>query len=257
MTDGFEPIQEEISWAKSRLEEAGNRFKAAIDKDSFAVVRETDPNTGNKLLKLKLIQPPPAAISHLLRGAMKDLKDSFDRSLHVAARTLGNDRFKANYPWTESVVGLKSTLRKRQMKPATALPIELIREIFRQKPYVRIGAARDQQTIVREVAKFANLKHSLGIACVATAGSYKASQDIAWDVRRWMGPWDVRNNEMVIFEVGPEGHYGKPQVSFSPNVFFERGGEVMTVPALTCLLLFAEAAERAMLGFRRVVLDSH
>ncbi len=81
----FQRVQEEINWANASVLEAQAAFKAGVGKDTFAYVVEVDPQTGNKAWKIKRVGNTPPEIPHLLRGALLDIKHSFDRMLNVAA----------------------------------------------------------------------------------------------------------------------------------------------------------------------------
>ncbi|WAC22908.1 hypothetical protein [Blastomonas sp. SL216] len=248
----FDSVQQEIEWARSNLNRAGILLDQYVESQPFSLVIEDDAETGGKIHKIKRMVDPPTEIGHLIRNSILDLKHSFDRSLHVAAFTAGREDFNKNYPWSENVAGLKAILRSRQSKNSTSLPLNIIKEIFRQKPYSGEKMPISSRYLVREMAQMANNKHSIGFEFVARPSGTMISGFMSYNASISFGTWDAVNKESVFVRVWPGGHAAYGQTSISVDIFFKRDGPIGKVPASVALREFLKSAQMSLEGFQRV-----
>jgi len=250
--EAFETPQKAINWARSNIEAARQTFVAYAQNNPLAFVIEEDPETGDKIHKFKLVKQMPDEIEHLCRNAIVDLKHSFDQSLSAAARTLNFVRFDKNYPWADSVVGLKRIIDQRQTKKDGALPQILIDEIYRQKPYSTAPGLATGNNLIREIAKMANDKHTIGIEVTANVASYIVSNLTAAGPSELFRGWDPVKQELIFAIVKPGGSisYNKPQIA--ANICFKRAGDIGKIGVFDAAEAFADRAQAVLDGFKAV-----
>ena len=250
--DSLNSVQDDINWAKSRIDEGKVLFETCLNDDPFSFLIETDPHTGEHFHKFKLVKDFPIEIKHLFRNALVDLKHSFDRALNAAAQEVRGRTYNSSYPWADSVVGFKSILRKRQTDVKTALPFNLLRELFRQYPYAGSPKAPEGQDLIREIAHMANAKHTVGFEIRASASLAVISNGHFSNTWPVFDGWDAVKKELVIARSAPNGKAVHGNTELSTHIFFERSGELGKLPAWIALWHFADHAEACLQGFRRV-----
>jgi hypothetical protein len=164
----FNTPQETIDWAKSRIAEAETSFCTYVQTSAFENITEFDERTCEVIKKIKLIRPIPREVTGNLTNALVDLKHSFDQSLFAVAQAFGCKDFDKNYPWADTLSGVKGIIDKRQRNKSTALPQTIIDEIFRQEPHGSGSTFNGVNNLIREVAKMVNDKHSIGFKVSAS-----------------------------------------------------------------------------------------
>ncbi len=248
---GFDAIQNEIDWARSCINRGNEAFDAYLKDKSFAFVVEIDPSSGEQIHKLKMMKPLPPEVSHYFRNALLDLKHSFDRSLHIAARTMGRTGFDRNYPWSDSIDGLEKILKTRQGKPRTSLPDGLLKEIRAQEPYSGPPATFGPKHLVREIANMANDKHSIGFQVSASVSSISVNIN-ATGMGIVNHGWDSVNNEMIVAKGAFDGKASYCNTDITVEVLFQRSGRIGQIPVAAALTEFANRAQACHEGFKRV-----
>ncbi len=230
-------------------------FEAYLKSNPLAFVVETDPQTGEHIHKFKLVREPPADIKHLFRNALLDVKHSFDRPLQAAVHAQGFRGFDRNYPWTETIIGLKKTLRKRQSKKKTAVSIPILKEIFRQHPYSGSPSAASGQDLVREIANMANDKHSIGFEVSASVHSLSITGGMFFNTGIEFGGWDSVKKELIVARSAPDGRAFYGDTKLTTDIFFNRTGDLGQIPAWIALWHFADRAQVCLEGFKRAASD--
>lgn len=244
----FDEVREQIDWAKMCLDAANVEITDYIQNNAFAVLEETDPHTGEHVRKVKLVNPIPISIKGRLRNAILDLRHSFDMSLHAAATTCGVSRFDKNFPWADSPTGVRTIIDSWQRKVKTRLPEVIVNEIFRQEPHSTGEGFAGGNDLVREIAKMANNKHSIGITASAQVASVHVKARLT-NVMSFtsMEPWDPVKKELVISRHIGSASYDDPAVT--GNVFFKRVGRLGMRPAFPTSMVFYNRAKLCLEGF--------
>ncbi|MDT7535638.1 hypothetical protein OVY48_19740 [Sphingobium sp. SA2] len=247
----FDEVREQIHWAETCIEHARAKITAYIQNDAFAAEIKVDAETGEYVHKIKLIRPVPIFIKGNLRNAMVDLKHAFDMALHAAARTLGASSFDSNYPWADTPHGLCAIIEKRQSKPNTRLPEILVHEIRRQEPYGTGKGYPGGNDLIRQVAKMANDKHSIGIVAAAQVQSvsFKTIRINKGEIDL-VKAWNPVKKEIEIARFHGDIIYDNPKMT--GNVFFERVGSLGIRPAIETATNFCNGAKACLEGFEAV-----
>ncbi|WP_408586570.1 hypothetical protein [Novosphingobium sp.] len=249
---GFETPQEHIDWAKTRIDAAEEAFARYAQDGAITPVTEFDAEAGERVFKIRLVKALPMEITGPLRNALLDIKHSFDQSLFAAAQSHRCFRFAQNYPWADSLAGVEGIIDKRQSKPKSALPQVIIDEITRQKPHEAGPRLAGGEYLIREVAKLANDKHTIGFRTNVSLTGMKFSNAMFSGSGSFLSPWDPEKQEMVIARLEPGGHFSYDDCTFGMDIFFDRAGDVGKIPVLVAARLFADHAQHVLEGFKAI-----
>ena len=246
----FDTPQEHIDWAKTCIATAESSFAAYVQNNAFSNVTEFDPKTGEKIIKVKLANPVPQMVSGTVRGALLDIKHSFDQSLFAAARIAGCARFDKNYPWAETFFGTKGIIDKRQRKPESALPQFLVDEIFRQQPYGTRPGFSGGDNLIRDMARLVNDKHSIGFKVTASVTGMHIGKMTMSGGGSFFHGWDPVKEELIIAKLMPGGEISYQDCAMSADIFFKRAGDIGKVPVFAAAKIFADRAQFVLDGFK-------
>jgi hypothetical protein len=245
----FDVPQEAVNWAKTCICLAEEGVKSYLQKQAFASVVELDPETGQQLTKIKLVSPLPIDVAGFLRNALVDTKHSFDQSLFAAAQTVGCVRFDKNYPWSQSIKGLKTIMEKRQRDRKAALPQIIVDEIFRQQPYATGEALSSGHDLIREIAHMVNNKHTIGFRAAASIESVTMTSVMIGGGSVFSN-WDPVKEEMVLARTDPGSSFSYENCAVSTDVFFKRAGKIGEVSAVFAAKQFVDRAQIVLDGFK-------
>lgn len=248
----FDVPQKTITWARVCIDLGREAIRRYFEDKPFTLVIEDDPNSGEKITKIILSVGPTPEIEGHFTNALVGLKHSFDQSLFAAAQATKCLGFDKTYPWADTRAGCEAIIQKRQMKLKTRLPQPIIDEVLRQKPYSTGPGSSSREYLVREIAKMANDKHTIGFTTAASITQLQTSNLITTGGLSFGYPWDPVKKEMIISRVavGSAASYNNPTIS--ANVFFERRGMIGEVPVIDAATYFADAAQAALDGFKAV-----
>lgn len=248
----FDEVREQIEWAKTCIKCAENEIAAYIKSDAFALLEETDPQTGEYVSKIKLVNPVPSTIKGNLRNAIVDLKHSFDMALHAATRICGPAGFDKNFPWADSPTGVSARIDSWQRKAKTRLPEIIVDEILRQEPHATGEGFAGGNDLIREIANMANDKHSIGITASAqiTSMQFDITVENASNFSA-IEPWDAEKKELILIR-HTGGSVSQDYPAVSGNVSFESVGRLGELPAMPTVIAFYESAYLSAQGFEAV-----
>lgn len=248
--DIFASIERDIAWAESLVDRAEAMADEHVSKNNFKWIDETDPDTGIRLIRLKMVSPPPEETWHLLRNALLDLKHSFDRSIYAAAQHQGFTKFRSNFPWCDTADNLEKKIEEMRAHSKAPLPADIEKVITDLNPVWIEPRIVSDHNVVRELANLANRKHDVGIAAVPHVRPSHFNLDMAFNTTRLFGPWDLERGEMVIAEIPPDGYASISNVAFEVPLRFFKGEEFFEVPAIAATRIFAAAARDCFERFR-------
>lgn len=246
----FDTPQKSINWAKQFIEKGEEATKLYFDQGPFMMIAEHNQATGEILKKFKLIREPSPEIEGFFTDAVVRIKHSFDQSLYAAAQAAHYFKFDKNYPWSDSYSGLISILKARQKNKNTKLSQKILDEIVRQKPYFLDKDNQSPDYLIREMARIANDKHTIGFTAAASVCSMRIQGLTMVGPAEFLYPWDPIKKEMVIYRtmLGGSVTHGKP--TFSADIFFDRNGILRTVAAGVALQQFVDRAQYVLDGFK-------
>lgn len=174
-----------------------------FEKKPFVTVAEEDVRTGNNIHKIKLNQPIPDKIIRLATEIINNTKNCFDQSTFSACASIGRIPKKdIHFPWRSSPNDLEIWFESKK----SIIPEEL-RDIFRQHaPYPQGTGYTGGDNQIRELARIANNKHTIGLHIHGHITEYthpSLSGTISF-VQIPAPKWNVVKNEMIVLEVSKD-----------------------------------------------------
>lgn len=172
----FRPAKEAIDWG----DEALVKFEAGIrdffevsrrNKDFVTAVTKIDPNTGQKVRKVRVKSDDiPAEMRRDASQALENARNSFDRSIFAARTFVGGtvpEGTQGNYPWSQSPRDLDILLKRREVP-------EVLWDVIRShQPYPTADTHAGGNDLIRSVATLVNKKHSIGLVVTPRVDGYR------------------------------------------------------------------------------------
>lgn len=172
----FDRPEQTIGFAEAAIHELIAEWQAFGADDPFQTVTETDDD-GVRIVKIVMTRDLPPILQRRATEALNNLKNAFDQMLFAVCSAIGRPIKQGHYPWADSPTGLAQIRAKNShAERKRVFPPEVWTEIERQAPYKRGEGYAGGNDLVREMARLANAKHTVGLA---VAGRFKAvSQNI-------------------------------------------------------------------------------
>jgi hypothetical protein len=201
MRDPFRDPKRRIASAKNKIKDLDAGVQAFLAKKPYARVVDTDPDTGNKTHKVKLVLAFPDDLLDLADEIAEALRSALDKAGYAAAADSGNRRLKSTYfPIADTDAELETAVIGRGR--CKDLPDEIL-TLFRSfKPY------KAGNPLIWGVNQIANgAKHriltpvgiSLGNAFMESFRNPGLTVELSFPPR-----WDAEKDEMVLCIVGPD-----------------------------------------------------
>jgi len=246
----FNRPKESIAWAREAINELDVSFRDFFHpkplgpiikgRKPYGQVVDIDPETGDEVHKFKIFDAVPSALSRRATEALGNLRNSFDQSVFAACSAIGRIPKKGNlhFPWRTSPIDLNRTLENG---PVTAEFWEVIK---REEPYPTGNGYTGGDDTIREIAKLANGKHTVGLAITPRVSSY-THPSIFSSGNRVVIPgirWDPVKNEMIMAIVSP-GTDVKHDYKVQLQVGLDVAPPLRDIPAIALFNAFADRAE--------------
>lgn len=171
----------------------------ANDPETAGLVREMDPKTGDKLVKLKVLKQPPRDLRRLSHHIVSDLRHALDQATFAASEIiLGSEPDSVYFPFAMNPKDLAHRLKK--------IPPELHAFLAAQEPYPRGNGYPGGNNLLRLLGTLAGPnKHEVAL----NVGIHTTAVEMT-DVRGelFAAPWprfDRTKNELVLFRIFPGG----------------------------------------------------
>lgn len=211
----FAEAKESISWANEAIAEFDTAARNFFQPDAAVRITEINPDTGEKVLKVRLVKPLPRAFRRKATEALTALRHSFDQAT-FAARNLTSRRSTKSvyYPWSQGPTDLVRLLKERGID-------QRLWDIFAShEPYARADGHAGGDDTIRALASIANKKHTVGLTVAGMSTGWAGGEIRAnfvhtmsvssgrWDpvnneieLVRWIGDLDVCNGQTVYFQI--------------------------------------------------------
>lgn len=246
----FENPQKLIDRAVSACTEANRAFQGFIAPNNFSTVVEREGEGGYFVRKIVVAKRVPDIIEERITDAINNTKNSFDQSLFAACDAIGKPRKNGHYPWVDGEGFLQGKLRGGKAAKE-AIPSELWDVLRKQEPYPRDDFQRGD-SLVRQMAKLANNKHTIGttIGCnVATFKLGPISPGAGYNDFSVLWPqWDPVKNEIVLARWRGATPSFSDEATFTFHVTFDlpTPHELRECCAFNATGAFIEAAQRSL-----------
>jgi hypothetical protein len=157
----FKRVEQLIDISETAIQELVSEWKAFNIESPLNIVSEVEAETGVTVFKLVLTREIPVILERRAIEALNNLKNAFDQMVFSTGKAIGRPVKERHYPWTDSPRGLEII---RNSKGNGKVPPEVWDEIERQAPYSRGDNYPGGDDLVREMARLANDKHTIGLA---------------------------------------------------------------------------------------------
>ncbi|WP_445394290.1 hypothetical protein [Stenotrophomonas maltophilia] len=241
----FDAARLSAKWARKALQEFDDAAREYFTRKGNArIFDELDKETGEVIIKIGLKQEPPDELSRKITEAMNNARHCFDQATYAACSIVSGGPFKSvNYPWAENPTDL---VRRLEIKK---IPKVLHKTFLDHHPYPNIAGTGQTDTLVRNLAKLANMKHSLGIEINADIAMVRTPSITSGDTRslKILNPvWDASKREAAIIRYKAREFRlnGMPESHF--NVCLKNFDAPPGVSALQALTIFVGRAERVI-----------
>lgn len=240
----FDIPQNTINWAEKSVSRAEDIYATYLRSKPFKSIVEVDQLRGRKQVKLKLISPPPTDVTGFLTDALVNTKHSFDQSIYAAACTMGaNTSFKGKYPWAKDKTTFEGIIKKRQSNRDSSLPEFLVEVINKQNTYT---PSDHHSTLLREIAKMANDKHSIGFDTDIYVHDI-ALQDIkisgTGDI---LFNWNPDKKELLLAEIEMDTSFSFKGNQINMVLSFDRKGALKKIRAFDAIRAFIDKSQNVL-----------
>jgi hypothetical protein len=192
MADPLASSRYSIEHAKRHIEEFKREVKAWVDSKPYTSVEEP-VNAAEKVVKIILTTPLPAALPGLLFDAANNLRASLDQAGHAVALAAGHSGKDAHFPFGETLQEVES----RAKRGSSEFPKEVFDAMVAQRPYKGGNDVLWGLNKVCNAGKHASLVRTDLINGPSTTWVVKPPL-----TKRPPPPrWDPARNEMVILTI--------------------------------------------------------
>jgi hypothetical protein len=123
-------------------------------------------------------------------------------------------------------------------------------EIFRQKPYGTGPNLPGGDDLVREVAKMANDKHTIGFKVAAALTGMRVGAMTFSGSGSLIHNGDPVKKEMILARMTPGSKFSYQDCTVSANIFFKRTGKIGQVSAFTAAREFVDRVQFVLESFK-------
>lgn len=205
----FEPARESVRWAKDAIDELRAAFKSFLQGGNNGIVTEIDPQSGERVQKLRFNERIPSVLARRATEALTAARHAFDQAAFAARNiTSGKSNESIYYPWAQSPTDLDHLLKSRRID-------QRLWGVFKgHEPYPRSNAYAGGNDVIRALAKLANNKHTVGLTVVGHIVSTRYPNLHGRVVKNLEMPiprWDAQKGEAELLrwdgDVELNGHY--------------------------------------------------
>ena len=250
MADGlaaFDRPSETLGWAREAINDLNLTLTGFFNNQPFSTVIEPDPETGHEVHKIKLLTPIPNGVPRRATEALNNVKNAFDQTTFAACAAIGKRPKKdIHFPWRLNPTDLERVFDKKD----AVIPPEL-RDVFRgHQPYPTGEGYSGGDDGIREVARIANLKHTVGLGITGRVPMMRwPDVSHASFVRAPMPRWDPVKNEMILLIVDA-GAKVKHNHEVAFYVALNEPGPLEGEPILGALSAFLQKAEQVLIDLK-------
>lgn len=214
--DEFSPAKKSIRWAENAIAEFNTISATFFQGNVTEIVTEFDPQSGDNVQKVRLIEPIPDQLFKTATDALIYSKHSFDQATFAARNIVSGRSNKSVYfPWARTPTDLERLLKSR------GIDQRLWDTFSAHQPYPRGDTYAGGDDSIRTLARMANDKHTVGLSVASTlvrtqfprvcGGPGKKNLRILtprWDPKkneaemiRWTGNVDISGDYNLSFEI--------------------------------------------------------
>lgn len=215
----FAKARQSIDWAGKAIDDLHGIFESFFQTARTSQFCESDFDGTGKLFKIRLESPfPPDDAERRATEALNNLRHAFDQAVFAACVAVHKTpRKDVHFPWRTNPTDLQRVFesRKNEISP------EFWDTLRGQEPYPRGEGYPGGDDVIREIARIANRKHTVGIALLGHVVEISFGEVQAQGVEKLeiLTPsWDPVKNEMILARfLGENIDFGdKHRLGFNP-----------------------------------------
>jgi len=220
----FEGVQLKIKWAYAKIHELNACIKSAFAGERCAPFCEVEPDSGRRVLKVRLVDPVSDDLLRIVAEHVYHLRSSLDQLAVVLARLNGATTTTGIYfPFAGDAAEFASAGTQRKTSKLNAADVELI---WALKPYrggdnALWGLSRLSNVDKHiELIPVANGPHSVTVTHVEF---FAGTIGFGIGVGAIPGAVEPLNSGVTVADVGPDGTFGfteQSQVQLEADVVF-------------------------------------
>lgn len=256
----FDRPQNLINFSTSAIEEAHAAWKNFANTDNFPIVGEIYNHSGDTIVKVVLDNPIPDIIERRFTEALNNLRNSFDQSLFAICSVISKPIKDAHFPWAQNP---DPELKHKFVHKKTGnilIPPETWDVIKRHEPYRTGSTYSGGNDLIRDLAKIANSKHTVGIKvdCLSSSITFPSRSGPLFAgeyLIEYTPKWDVTNNEMILTRYKTSQMVSDGQYSFVLDININAPPPAGVVSAFFALYQFRDKAQAVLNDFKALALE--
>ncbi|MBB6013474.1 hypothetical protein HNR59_002863 [Aquamicrobium lusatiense] len=245
MSDPFYRPFETIQWAREAINEFESTLREFFDSKPYGEVTDLDAETGDSVLKFKLIRDLPTGLARKATEALNNIRHSFDQGLYAGCVAVKRRPKKdIHFPWSTTPSDLEGKLSRHN----DVIPSEFWDIIRGEHPYPASERYPGGDDIIRELAKIANGKHTIGLKVVGMVSGVRYPDARSGPLGG--GPfslpfpqWNSEKNELIIARYQGDWRF-KNNYEIAFQVALDEAGPLRNVPVTAAFHAFAEKSEQ-------------
>ncbi|WP_309753162.1 hypothetical protein [Novosphingobium sp.] len=252
----FENPQQLIDWAHEAIIEADFATQDFVNDKNIIILIKHNPEAGISAAVVRQINPIPDFITRKLTEALNNLRNSFDQSLFAACQAIGSPVRDAHFPWANNPIPDLDWKLKGSKPSKPKIPLEMWDVIRLQEPYPTGESYPGGNDVIRQAAKIANSKHTIGLSIGAAAERFETTLRGAIPNGLRIGPgWNPVDNDLELFT----WPFGEPEPhlkgSLALYVRFSAPPPVGRMHAAEVLELFKHKAQSVLDALKARVVE--
>lgn len=242
--DPFAAPEKAIRWAKEAISELEQEFDTFSRTYKHSFDTRLDPLTGRVVQVFRVLERPSEKLERQTTEALLNTKHSFDQALYAASAViLGRPPKKTNFPWRNNPADLERYIRNTKDRE---IPAGLWDVLRKHEPFPLSSDYQGGNTIIRELARIANDKHTIGLSCLAAASRNQIHiAECGPDLKIENRPWDYKRQELILATHDPAS---RVNVTYGVmvDIVLDVEGPLKGYKTIWLLKTFAEKAEQVI-----------
>jgi hypothetical protein len=195
VSDIFHSSKYSVERAKHHVLDLERQASEFLSSHAYTHVVEIDPNTSQKVYKLKLTKPMPVALSGIAFDAVNNLRSALDQAGYAIAIASAKKGKSAKFPFADDAAQLENVINRS----CKDLPKEIVDLMRAFKPY------KGGNNLLWALNKLCNTnKHAVICPVAATVGGIRYKRAVGSGGVSFLPPiWDRTKNEMELIHLQP------------------------------------------------------
>ena len=212
----FESPKELLNGAKERLTELETICQAVSETSDYEIITHIDPNTREKIVKLRLKRQFPPKIRGITSTITKELRIALDQAFCEAAVALGRKNAKGIYfPFGKDPENLKEEVKRK----CVGVDQSLIDYCLLFKPHY----GGDSDGVLWSMSNLAGSMHQklIGVTLQDTTSFGEAIVNAVGPLKIIINKWNDLHNELEVARLTPESElHIKKDFTLRFNIIF-------------------------------------